>query len=187
MNEKDISVIDFINKLLIAFCCDILNWTPDRVLIETRTRPRPIEKQYITIYWKDLDILVQTAGGGRFVDNDQYIEELDNESYCTVELSVRGDNAYNLAVKIRQAIESNQRWFDLWQVIGFAGCDTVHDLSAEYGAKIQQRAVFDLHFYVLLNTTYPADYFEKAPIDINDSETYMPLPIPDCLKGGKHG
>lgn len=165
------------NAILRAYIMDVTGFGPDAVLIETRTGPRPVDRgPYVTIYWREQDLLPQfdspfsqpadDAGAGA--------ESLKNETYCTVRITVRGDDAYNIASELRYQLDRGQRAFELWHVLGYAGTSNVTDLSAVYGAKVQQRAFIDLSFYAAFGRTYPLDWFDRAPWIVNGAQSILP-------------
>jgi hypothetical protein len=59
-------------------------------------------------------------------------------------------------------MQNIMRFADLWRGIGYAGIDSVQDISTQYGAKIQQRAYFNFDFYVYFGRSYPVDYFKLS-------------------------
>lgn len=168
--------VDMVNVILIAFIREVTGFPADAVLVETRTGPRPIDlRPYATILWQGQEALPQFdapfyAPG----DDEAGTEELKNESHCTVRLTIRGDNAYNIASELRYELDRGQRAFDLWNILGFAGVSNVVDLSAVYGGKVQQRTFIDLSFYAAFGRTYSLDWFRSVPWIINGASHFFP-------------
>lgn len=164
--------IDAANAILRAYIMDVTGLADNAVLIETRTGPRPMDiGPYVTILWREQDLLPQFDSP---YDAAAEEETLRNEAYCTVRITVRGDNAYNIASELRYQIDRGQRAFELWHLLGYAGTTNVTDLSAVYGAKVQQRAFIDLSFYAAFGRRYPLDWFEQVPWIINGARSILP-------------
>jgi len=173
MNPEPVKILteEQVNDLLVNFFTSLFEWEDDRVLVETQAGVRPTNGIYMTLWWKSNEMLNQ--GNGEFIqpDNNENrgAHKLDNESYCTIQITLRGDNAYSLCNEARRALDDPQRFFDLWTILGFAGCDPVQDMSAPFGGKIQQRAFFNFNFYATFGREYPADWFDKSKWIINES------------------
>lgn len=192
--------VDAVNLLLRRFVMEVLSLPEDFVLIETRMRPRPYDdKPYVTIYWKDQELLPQFDGDMEFIDMPQNdpnspsetisdpglvdgscLEVRRNTAHCTARFTVRGENAYNLASELRYALESANRNFDLWGILGFSGCTGPMDLSAIYGAQTQQRAHVELSFYAPFGRRYELDYFSSVPFIINKEQYIYPKEHRPC-------
>lgn len=180
--------VDEANALLRSLVMAVLNLPSDHVLIETRARPRPMDNSpYATLYWKEQDVLNQFDGDMDYVGTDALgegeepnpdfpdgMETRENPALCTVRITVRGENAYNLCSEIRYALESANRNFDLWTVLGFAGCTSVTDLSAAYGAQTQQRSFIELSFYAPFGRRYNLDWFKSVPFVVNNETAVYP-------------
>ncbi len=165
-----------VKNLLRAFIEHVTGTPADYILVETRTRPRPPDdKAYVTLYWKDQDLLPQFEG--EFIapeDESDGQEYNENDAHCTVRITVRGKNAYNTASELRYALDSSQRQFDLYNVIGFSGTSGVTDLSAVYGGQVQQRAFVELSFYACFGRMYSLEWFNSVPWLINKMEYLFP-------------
>ena len=186
-NDENILSIDMVNALLRAFVINVTQLPDDYVIIETRTRPRPYDdKPYVTLLWTANELLTQLDGDMEFVQPDPPEEEgeeiRNNTALCTVRITVRGDNAYNRTAEIRYAIDSANRSFDLWNVIGYAGVTNVTDLSAVYGGKVQQRSFIDLSFYAAFGRRYPLAWFSSVPWMINGINYIYPMEKKPCPK-----
>lgn len=181
--------INAANALLRHFVMEILGLADNRVLIETKAGPRPSDgSAYCTIYWRDQELLPQFDGDmdwQEVPDEDEYpfingIETRENSALCTVRFSIWGDDAYNLASELRFALDSANRNFDLWTVLGFAGVGNVQDLSSAFGGKIQQRAFVELSFYVRFGRRYDLDWFNRVPFAINNDNHIYPKESEPC-------
>lgn len=175
--------VDAVNTLLVDYLTAFFQWKSGRVLVETQADARPPSGVYATIWWKEQELLPQNFGSFTppETEMEEGIQTLDNETLCTVRITLRGPKAYNLASEVRYSLEAAERWFDLWRVLGFSGCSTVTDLSGSYGGRIQQRAFFDLSFYAMFGRTYPLDWFDASQWQVNGTETIYPREEPVCL------
>lgn len=169
--------VDAASAILIAFIMDVTGFQSNAVLIETRTGPRPVDHgPYATIWWRDQEGLPQFDSpfdqpASEDVDG---VEELKNEMHCTVRITVRGNNAYNITSELRYEIDRGQRAFELWNILGFSGVSSVTDLSAAYGGKVQQRAFIDLSFYAAFGRRYDLSWFKSVPWIINGASSIFP-------------
>lgn len=166
MSENFILRVDTVNAVLRAFVMLILDLPDNYVIIETRARPRPYDdRPYVTIYWAEQEVLPQYEGDFSQPTNEleEGTELLNNASRCTVRITVRGDNAYNLCSELRYALDSKNRNWDLYNLVGFSGATSVVDLSAVYGAQVQQRAFIDFSFYAAFGRAYPLAWFKEVP------------------------
>ena len=179
------------NALLRHFVMEILDFADERVLIETKAGPRPADgAPYATLYWRNQELLPQFDGDMTFTpteDEDEFpfvdckgIETRENPALCTVRFSVWGNDAYNLASELRYALDSANRNFDLWTVLGYAGVGNVQDLSAAFGGKIQQRAFIELSFYACFGRRYDLDWFNRVPFAINKENHIYPKEHQPC-------
>lgn len=182
MSQYAILTVDMVNDLLRAFLIHVTGLPPDYVLVETRNRPRPPDdKPYITMYWKDNDLLPHFEGDFIVPEGEEDGQEYnEHDAHCTVRLTVRGKDAYNIACNIRRAMDASERQFDLYNVIGFSGATGPTDLSATYGGQVQQRAFTDLSFYVCFGKLYPLAWFNKVPWIVNNSEYLFPRGEQPC-------
>lgn len=186
-----------VRKLLVDTLQAMTGYAAGRVLIETKADRRPQDKApYCTLWFKNAEPLVQNDGDFYYDDSDDTadgLQVLDNETLVTVQINFWGDDAYGEAMSAAQALQNAQRNFDLWRIIGFAGIDGVQDISVQYGAKIQQRAYFNLNFYVCYGRSYPIYWFNvtdwrmKSPAQNNYSEEWqyskeaVDEPDPRCM------
>lgn len=170
--------VQSINLLLQDVINKVLNWKPEeaRVQVETQTGTRPGNSPYVTLWWRRIDPLFQTVGTYTMPTDavDDGVERLDNESLCEIQITARGPQALAYATQIRFALESNARWFDLYKLLGFAGCSEIQVFSAPYNGAIQQRAMFNLSFYAMFNREYPLDWFDSSQWVINGDSVQLP-------------
>lgn len=165
-----------VRKLLVDVMQAITGYKVGRVLVETKADRRPQDgSPYCTLWFKNSEPLVQNDGD-YYIDTPDYssdvngVQVLDNETLVTVQINFWGDGAYDEALKACQTLQNAQRFFDLWRVIGYAGIDSVQDISVQYGAKIQQRAYFNFDFYVCYGRMYPLEYFKISQWQITEPE-----------------
>ncbi len=175
-----ILTVDMVNDLLRAFISSTLDIEPKAVLVETRARARAADTSpYVTIYWKEQELLNQFEGDYiRPYDEDERSEDgtelLYNDSYCTVRLTCRGKDAYKWASELRYALDSSNRQFDLYNIIGFAGCSSVTDVSTVFGGQLYQQTFVELSFYACFGRMYPLAYFDSVPWIIKDRDYLFP-------------
>lgn len=153
-----------IRKLFVETTEALTGYARGRVLIETMTDRRPSEgAPYCTLWFKNLEPLVMNVGDFYYGDDtEDAVQVLDNESHCTVQFSFWGVGAYNEATRFMQTLHAQRRFHDLWRIVGFAGIDSVQDISTQFGAKVQQRAYFNLDFYACLGRALPSDWFNVS-------------------------
>lgn len=154
-----------VRKLFVEATETLTGYERGRVLIETYTDRRPADgKPYCTLWFKNLEPLPVNVGDWYFSDVEEgdAIQIIDNESLCVIQFSFWGPDAYGEAVSFMQTLHAQRRFHDLWRIVGFAGIDSVQDISTQYGGKIQQRAFFDLSYYVCLGRALPADWFDTS-------------------------
>lgn len=174
--------VDAVNTLLADYLTAFFQWDTGRVLVETQAGPRPPSGVYATLWWKSQEVLRQDWGTFTLPESprDDGIQHLDNESLCIMQITVRGPHAYSLASEARYSLDAAERFFDLWRVLGFAGCGPVTDLSAAFGGRVQQRAFFDLSFYALFGRAYPLEWFDASQWGINDEALQLPKEEAPC-------
>lgn len=188
MSDYTVVTPDTAIQAVRALIITALDLPSEKVLVETRGRPRPYDNgPYVTVYWRMQQLLKQNTL--EFVpppeDDEQDGEERPtNSAYCCIRITVRGDDAYNLCSKLRYEFERGERWFDIFRVLGYSDIPDVYDLSAEYGGKIQQRAVMDFYFYIDFNARFPAPWFNKVNLVVNGEtvpvpkKEFGPCPLP---------
>lgn len=160
---KDVQVVTFpfIRKLFVDVFTDITGYGPGNVIVETANDRRPARATYCGLWFKSNEPLGQ--GVGVYEDIDAELMQIqDNETLMTVQVSIYGNNAYDEALRTMQQMHNQNRYFDLWQVIGFAGLGPLQDISTEIGAKIQQRVYFDFSFYTVFGRKYSVDWFASS-------------------------
>lgn len=176
-----------VRKLLVETTEVLTGYPRGRVIVETLNDRRPVDgSPYCTLWFKRVEPLVMGPGVTFFDPNDtanteQAIQVFNNESHCTVQFSFWGDSALTEAVQFMQQLHSDMRFADLWQILGYSGVDQIQDISTEYGAKIQQRAYFNLDFYVCLGRALPLDWFNVSQWTItmalvNNSDFTLTIP-----------
>lgn len=180
ITEKDV------NKVFIDFINLVMGWETEenRVLIETKTGPRPHQSLYFTLWWRSIYFLKQNEGRIIPPENPDKtlpaVQYLRGEAQCGIYITARGPEAFGAALRVRQALDSAQRWCDLWRILGFGGTDEIHDESAEYNSRIQPRAFFELQFNANFGAEYPVDWFDASQWDINNSNFIFPKEFPPC-------
>lgn len=166
-----------VTKLFVEVTEALTGYGPGRVLVETKADRRPQDKApYATLWFKLMEPLPQNEGDWyyeslEYDNNEQAAQVLDNETLCTLQFGFWGDDAYHEAIKLMHALQNANRQFDLWRIVGFAGFDSVQDISVQYGAKIQQRAYFNMDFYVCFGRCYDVDWFKVSNWNLTDINT----------------
>lgn len=175
--------VNAVNTLLADYLTSVFQWEAGRVGVETQAGPRPPSGVYATLWWKGQELLQQGMGDFTLPESPEAegVQSLGNEALCTVQVSVRGPDAYSLASEARYSLEAAERFFDLWRVLGFAGCGPVTDLSGPLGGRIQQRAFFDMTFYALFGRAYPLEWFDASQWVINNESLQLPKEEAPCL------
>lgn len=171
-----------VNKLLKDYFDLFFGWEPDpdRVLVETQAGTRPPKGLYMTLWWRNIEVMRQDPGGTLVDTPEGTMESLINLSLCEVQVTLRGPNALEAAVNARLSLGSSARAFDLWKLLGYSGTSGIQDLSAYYNGAIQPRAFFNFYFYALFNREYPADYFDKSKWNVNGHIITIPGEKPIC-------
>lgn len=172
-----------VNVLLKDYFDSFFGWDPEpnRVLVETQAGTRPPKGLYITLWWRNIEVMRQDPGGTFSCSPDTGpIESLINLSLCEVQVTFRGPSALESAVNARLSLGSSARAFDLWKLLGYSGTSGIQDLSAYYNGAIQPRSYFNFYFYALFNREYPADYFDKSKWNVNGIEIAIPGEKPVC-------
>jgi len=149
-----------VNVLLKDYFDSFFGWDPEpnRVLVETQAGTRPPKGLYITLWWRNIEVMRQDPGGTFSCSPDTGpIESLINLSLCEVQVTFRGPSALESAVNARLSLGSSARAFDLWKLLGYSGTSGIQDLSAYYNGAIQPRSYFNFYFYALFNREHPAD------------------------------
>jgi hypothetical protein len=150
-----------VKKLLVSVLAGLTGLGFGRVIWETTGGPRPSEGLYCSLWWKDFELLPQTVGDytaptGPDPDKEKPLtQHLRHESWCTVRVSFWGPKAFESAVRTVQAMETGDRWFDLWKVLGYGGTDAIQDISAAFRGRIQGRCFFNLSFYACFGADLP--------------------------------
>jgi hypothetical protein len=164
-----------LRALLVQCVQDTLGYPAGRVIVENMSDRRPEDgAPYATIWIKRTKFLVQNEGD--FESTVSGMEQiLHNECIITAQFSVYGADAYGETIKLSNAIHSANRWRDLWRVLGYAGQSSVQDISMLFGAKIQQRAFFDVDFYAYMGSAINIDWFNTAAIALGDESFIMPI------------
>lgn len=149
--------------------------------VGTRAGTRPTEGLFGVITWKRTEPLKQledpefTQDG----DNDPTFTDL-NACYCTLEIKVLGENSRNVLSEIMFGLQSINRTWDIWNVVGFGGVTEIQNASTPLGGRIQEWSVMDVSFYVNFERTYLAEYFTKVPVTINDRPAIWPVEKEVC-------
>ena len=95
--------VDAVNTLLADYLTSVFQWEVGRVVVETQAGPRPPSGVYATLWWKGQELLQQGMGDFTLPESpeDEGVQFLGNEALCTVQVSVRGPDAYSLASEAR--------------------------------------------------------------------------------------
>lgn len=163
---------EVVQKLLQEVTCAMTGYDADHVLIETKADRRPQDtKPFASLWFKNAEPLRQDQGD-IYIDQDapdseDGIQVLDNETLFTVQFNFWGRGAYSTALSVVSALQNARRFFDLWRLIGFAGIDAVQDISAVYGAQVQQRAYFNCDFYACFGRKYPVDWYKVSQWELD--------------------
>ena len=157
---------DKTKKLLVSVLEVITGLGSGRVIRETEAGPRPSEGLYCSLWWKDFELLPQNGGDYSDTMPTDYdkaqpiVQHLRHESWCTVQVSFWGPKAFEVAVMTMQALQADDRWFDLWKMLGYGGTGVIQDISTAFKGKIQGRCFFDLSFYACFGAEYPVEWFD---------------------------
>lgn len=155
-----------VKKLLASVLEGLTGLGSGRVIWEASAGPRPSEGLYCSLWWKDLELLPQNGGDYATSEapgpdkENPITQTLRNESWCTVQVSFWGPKAFETAVRTVQALQTGDRYFDLWKMLGYGGTDAIQDISAAFGGRIQGRCFFNLSFYACFGADYPVDWFD---------------------------
>lgn len=190
MNELSNHIIlsvEAVEQLLRSFVVYVTELPDSYVIIETKARPRPKDdRPYVTLYWLEQELLTQLDGDYEFSPPELFakegVERRENAAHCTVRITTRGPGSYSITSAIRYAIDSSNRSFDLWPILGYAGVTNITDLSAVYGGKVQQRSFIDFSFYAAFGRRYELSWFSSSPWIINGLRTIFPRRIEPCPK-----
>ena len=163
-----------VRKILVDVFTKISGLEDGRVLIETKADRRPSDgKPYITLWTKNVEYYCENDGFFTFPEGipsehteEAAIQYMDHEVLITVQVSVWGDGAQDIAGSLVGHLQNSNRWADLWKLFGFSNTGPLQDLSLTYGAKIQQRALFNFDFYAHLGQTYDVDWFYNSQWDL---------------------
>ena len=93
-----------VNVLLKDYFDSFFGWDPEpnRVLVETQAGTRPPKGLYITLWWRNIEVMRQDPGGTFSCSPDTGpIESLINLSLCEVQVTFRGPSALESAVNAR--------------------------------------------------------------------------------------
>lgn len=141
--------------------------TEERVIIEDASGPQP-DGPYVSLRLESLRPnsfnerrLVERESDGELVEYAAYLV------YCALKVSFWGQDACNRAARCQMQMSAAGRFFDLWRVIGFGGCDPVRRASAEDLGKIQERADFVFNFHANLDAVYhDPEHFADSRFDL---------------------
>jgi len=159
-----ILTVETVKTLLHGVMAKVTGLPAERVIWETTGGPRPSEGLYCSLWWKEFSPLVQNQGEYRVdpENEDSLIQNLDNETWCVVQVSFWGNASLETAAFTVGALQNDNRHFDLWRVIGYGGVDSIQDISTAFQGMIQQRCFFNLSFYAKFGADYPVDWFDSS-------------------------
>lgn len=136
------------------------------VVAANRTDPRP-KGEWIVFWFNEIEPLGQLNGDSDGEEAETVFNSVwFNESRCTVSVEYIGLAAFNKATNILHNIESNARYADIWQFLGFSGYEPVRDVSVPYESFVQERAEFTLYFYTCFGKKFPADFIDTVRLNL---------------------
>ena len=135
--------------------------------------PRPAsdsqDSLYCSLWWKRMEPLPQNTGD--YADNTDpcdydnagpITQHLRNETWCTVQVSFRGASAFSKAVEAAAALQNDERFFDLWKILGYGGIESIQDATAPFRGGVQPHAFFNLSFYACFGSEHQAEWFRNS-------------------------
>lgn len=137
----------------------------DMVLIEPYNGPRPLQA-YATVHLVTVESQDHAIKQYETRPDGSFAEVVKATSWCRVILQFFGGDAMAKAVKVRTALFSQARLWDLFPTMGMGGIGEIQDISGSYQAKVEQRARFTVDFYADLSAEYDALYIAKVKGDI---------------------
>ncbi|MCC8194046.1 MAG: hypothetical protein LIP28_05320 [Deltaproteobacteria bacterium] len=96
------------------------------------------------------------------VDTGEMEEFAREETRIALDIVFLGENAFDRACSCAGLMVSNQRVFDLWNVLGFSGVDPVTDTGTPFPGESREQAQFRIYAYAAFGTTYAAEYFTAS-------------------------
>lgn len=161
-----------------------LNFEDDHVLLENYTRPRPSDNRpYATLSALNIERFSNVNGDNCLQEDIVTTTECVNTlNLVTLRITVHGKNSFFLLQNLRDFFDSNARFFDAWNVVGFSNITGVQDTSFMFGSQIYQRAHVDLSFYVHLNTEFEPEWFTRTTLEVNEDSEIYPKEFKVCHK-----
>ena len=157
---------------ILQWCLDVTG--RELVLANSGEGPKP-GSPYVEVYLTQLenpDYQTDT------LSLDGLIETIT--SICTVscQLDLYGGDAMQDASKLCRSLKSAKRWLDLWGIMGLQNIEALRDLTALETGTRKQRAQVVVNFVCCLSNDFDADYFDRIPINLEDSDgiIYEDLP-----------
>lgn len=165
-----------LENLLVAVLERVTGLGPGRVLLGGgNAGPRSTDDLYCSLWWRGIEPLRQNHGAYRGIhgpsnpDNPDNPDQsglitqiLDNPAWCDMRVRFQGPGAMRTAVATAGWLQNDDRWFDLWRLVGFGGVNAVMDDGAPFGGHMQSRASFDLSFYAGFGAEYPVAWFDVS-------------------------
>lgn len=135
--------------------------TGEPCIIEPANGPQPA-KRFCSLDIKTADPMDHRVADFIETDTGDLAERARNETRLSMAAAFWGKEAMTRATSCMHALQSYQRVFDLWRLLGFSGVDPVQATGSAYLGKIQDRAQFTIYFYAALGALYPADWFTAS-------------------------
>ena len=106
------------------------------------------------------------------IDKDDCITETVR-GLCRVTIAigvVGGNDTLTVANRLRNSIQSSQRWTDLWTVMGKGATGDIIDLTAQYRGKLRSRHEFTIMGETTLSDDFTYDWFDQVEVTTNVSD-----------------
>jgi hypothetical protein len=113
----------------------------------------------------------------RTISGSVMTEKVSDPTYFGMMLTARGKGAQSTLNKIRLGLRSDNRYRDLYQIIGLGGCGDVQNTATAFAGRILEQASMEVTFYALLSYEEAVDYFEAVEVDVEgDDELVLTIP-----------
>jgi hypothetical protein len=91
--------------------------------------------------------------------------------------TARGAGAQSTLNKIRLLLRSDNRYKDLWQIMGLGGCGDVQNTATRFEGRILEQATMEITLHAVLSVSEVVDYFTSAEVDVEgDAELVLTIP-----------
>ena len=163
------SVVDLENK--------VRKWVEDisgrECYIQEQMGPIPVDP-YCTIYMKEIvfpgyDVLTHECITVGVPPNESKIFQLSirGQAQVTFAISAWGGTAarvMQLCSTLRNAIQADQRWTDLWTISGKGLLGSIISIPEDFEGERRQRAEFNLTLHTALQDNFVVDHFDETEI-----------------------